>query len=170
MVASTLCDVGELRGDPSSHCEITARRPSFLFKKGSNMKRPDGFGYSPDSGRFEIKNNTIYWEDGDITENADTAFFRSMPAEAGELYSEWTDDYRAAVKAEYAANRATVQQDLQQQDNKTYQLDSEAIELIIEALGTYVAPMRERSLANCGMIAYEADRLIEYLKSGGEAP
>ena len=134
------------------------------------MKRPDGFGWSPEGGHFEIKNNTVYWEDGDITENADTAFFRSMPAEVGELYSEWTEEYRAEVKAEYAANRAIAQQDAQQQDNKTYQLDNEAIELIIEALGTYVAPMRERSLANCGMIAYEADRLIEYLKSGGEAP
>lgn len=29
---------------------------------------PDGEGFSPDGGRGTVKNNIIYWEDGDVTD------------------------------------------------------------------------------------------------------
>lgn len=29
---------------------------------------PDGEGWSPDGGRGMVKNNIIYWEDGDVTD------------------------------------------------------------------------------------------------------
>jgi hypothetical protein len=65
------------------------------------MPIQDGFGFSPDGGEFEIRNNTAYWEDGDITENFNTAWVRWMPATNGkEHYADWTDEKRAAVKAE----------------------------------------------------------------------
>jgi hypothetical protein len=61
----------------------------------------DGFGFRPDGGQFEIRNNTAYWEDGDITENFNTAWVRWMRATNGkEHYADWTDEKRAAVKTE----------------------------------------------------------------------
>jgi hypothetical protein len=61
----------------------------------------DGFGFSPDGGEFEIRNNTACWEDGDITENFNTAWVRWIPATNGkEHYADWTDDKRTAVKTE----------------------------------------------------------------------
>ena len=121
----------------------------------------DGFGWSPDGGSFEIKNNMIYWENGDITENAGTTLFRSMPAKAGELYSEWSDEKRAAVKAKYAVKRAIEEKKMIPQDIKTYRLNDEQVELIIESLGTYAQVCTK----NWMVVTDDIDRLINHLQS-----
>jgi hypothetical protein len=64
------------------------------------------FGFSPDGGEFEIRDNTAYWADGDITEHFNQAFTRWMSSTSGvEHYADWSDEKRAAVKAEYAEKR-----------------------------------------------------------------
>ena len=132
-----------------------------LFLRGTYMMRADGFGWSPDSGSFEVKDNTIYWEDGDITENADKAIFREMPAKAGERYSEWSDEKRSMVKAKYSAKRAIEEKKMIPQDIKTYRLDDEQVELIIEALGTHAQILTK----NWMVVTDDVDRLINHLQS-----
>ena len=66
---------------------------------------PDGFGFSPASGDFEIKDNKAYWADGDITDFATQWCFRWMRVADGVHYSEWSDEQRATVKAEWAEKR-----------------------------------------------------------------
>jgi hypothetical protein len=44
------------------------------------MHLPDGRGFSPDSGPGEVKNNVIYWDDGDVTDlNVGGLAVRWMP-------------------------------------------------------------------------------------------
>jgi hypothetical protein len=74
-----------------------------------NDMKTQGPGWSPDGGAFWRKDGKEYWEDGDITENAIFRVSLYVAPESDwhkyENYSEWSDEKRAAVKAEYAAKR-----------------------------------------------------------------
>jgi hypothetical protein len=68
---------------------------------------PEGPGWSPDGGRFWVKDGKSYWEDGDITDlSIEGHLFRTMPGNAsGEDYSAWSEEKRSAEKAKNALLR-----------------------------------------------------------------
>jgi len=71
------------------------------------MNLPAGPGWSPDGGKFWVKDNLVYWSDGDITDMNNGGVFRTMPGNYTheENYSEWSDEKRAEVKAKFKAER-----------------------------------------------------------------
>lgn len=70
------------------------------------MNIPDGYGFSPDSGEFQIRENKAYWEDGDITDFATQWAIRWMPiSKTREAYADWSDEHRVQVCSEWVARR-----------------------------------------------------------------
>lgn len=66
----------------------------------------NGPGWSPDGGAFWRKDGKIYWEDGEITDGNEMIREMIGVKSDGEDYSVWTNEHRARVKAEKAAERA----------------------------------------------------------------
>jgi hypothetical protein len=69
------------------------------------MNMQDGPGWSPDGGKFWVRDNVIYWESGEVTQLGPGVFFRTMPGgyDHDEDYSSLTDEQRAERLARYRA-------------------------------------------------------------------
>ena len=71
------------------------------------MVLKQGPGWSPDGGKFWIDNDKIYWHDGDIDDIS--LPIRVMPGYShDEDYSQWSDEHRAMVKAEWVEKRKII--------------------------------------------------------------
>lgn len=65
----------------------------------------DGPGWSPDIGKFWFKDGLTYCEDGDVLP-PDAIYRISSQIHEVEDYSAWSDEKRAAVRAEWAMKHA----------------------------------------------------------------
>ena len=69
------------------------------------MTLPDGPGWSPDGGEYWVKNDVMYWHDGDVTRLERGIAVRTMPIDHGHDYSAWNDEKRAEVAEEWRLKR-----------------------------------------------------------------
>lgn len=92
----------------------------------------DGPYFSPDGGHFWVKDGTAYWEDGSVMKDIAMCIFRYMPYEGGEDYSQWTDNHRAGMRAEYERKRDACNAKQLKQEGEWKQLRESAREKITE--------------------------------------
>lgn len=57
------------------------------------MDLPNGPGFSPDGGRFWVKDNLLYWQDGEVWDMTEGWIIRAVTWEKGDNYSD--PKYRA---------------------------------------------------------------------------
>jgi hypothetical protein len=134
------------------------------------MQFADGFGYSPDSGEFQIKDNKAYWEDGDITDMS-VGVFRWVPiTKAREHYADWTDEQRAAAKAAYAEKARQYEEEQAKMPATTIiSLDDEQLQLIMSSLQSWSAHLNMLPGDHLETQA-KISQLVQYLGTGGEMP
>jgi hypothetical protein len=140
------------------------------------MTQEGRFGYSPDSGEFQIRDHKAYWEDGDITD-MDVGVFRWIPITTPrERYADWTDAQRLEAQKKAYAERQQLQRELNAdsqvhiQDSALYCLNDEQRKLIVDALESLVVHECECGSDNWHQIRDRVERLVAYLEAGGEAP
>ena len=93
------------------------------------MTTGDAFGFSPDVGRFVLRNDLMYTEHGAVYTRAEQTWIRSMPTATGEEnYADWSDGKRAEVAAENARKYA-----LQEEERKAARQAQELLVLSAKA-------------------------------------
>ena len=126
------------------------------------MVIPDGFGYSPDNGYFEIKDNKAYLEDGDITNFEINSPFRWMRCNTGKKYSEWSKEEREFVIEEFAKKR------MEYKINKIREMDvilnNKQLEIIIKALKHYIEYLECTVITNSTISIQSVIELSNYIK------
>lgn len=69
------------------------------------MNLPDGPGYSPDGGKFCVKDGVLYWHDGTFRKLDGSWMVRTMPMNHGQDYSAFSDEERAALVKKWTDQR-----------------------------------------------------------------
>jgi hypothetical protein len=140
------------------------------------MTQEGRFGYSPDSGEFQIRDHKAYWEDGHITD-MDVGVFRWIPITTPrERYADWTDAQRLEAQKQAYAARQQLQRQLGKDsqveipDSALYRLDTDQLEIIVEALWTFASQSRDLCADDYNGHLAKISALVDHMKAGGEAP